>query len=261
MRSIAGPPVGEMNEAVRHLERTTAQPVAALPRAGPTEPVCFVVDSKPGICLLIANVCGDLAIAAHRFDTLAAMIEAARGLPPDVIFIEPGIGGRDGEDLVPELAAVGFRCPIQLMSGLNPVLAEEARRYGERKGLTMLPVLEKPFRVPAVRAVIEQLGLRRDALANVKVTIAQALRANWLELWYQPKIDLRARVFAGAEGYVRARHPVHGVVPPGSLFANVKGTIAQALRASWLELGYHPKIALRTRVFAGAEGYVRARHP
>ena len=59
----------------------------------------------------------------------------------------------------------GFRCPIQLMSGLNAVLTEEARRLGERHGLTMLPVLEKPFRVPAVRQVIEQLGLRRDALA------------------------------------------------------------------------------------------------
>ena len=228
-----------MNGAVRHLERATAQRVDAPPRVEPAEPVCFVVDSKPGICLLVANVCGDLGIAAHRFETLAAMIEAARGLPPDVIFIEPGIDGRDGEDLVPALAAEGFRCPIQLMSGLNPVLAEEARRFGERKGLAMLPVLEKPFRVPAVRAVIEQLGLRRDALANVKVTIAQALRANWLELWYQPKIDLRARVFAGAEGYVRARHPVHGVVPPGSLFAGATDDDMMALTQHVLATALH----------------------
>ena len=77
------------------------------------------------------------------------------------------------------------------MSGLNAVLTEEARRHGERHGLTMLPVLEKPFRVPAVRQVIEQLGLRRDALARINVTLADALRRGWLELWYQPKIDLR----------------------------------------------------------------------
>jgi EAL domain-containing protein (putative c-di-GMP-specific phosphodiesterase class I) len=207
-----------MNQAVRNLRPADAGTVAA-PTLAPSEPVCFVVDAKPGICLLIANVCGDLGIAVHRFDALAAMIEAATRLVPSIIFIEPGIDGRDGEAVIPALAAQGFRCPIQLMSGLNPVLADEARRLGERKGLTMLPVLEKPFRVPAVRAVIEQLGLRRDALANVNVTLGDALRHNWLELWYQPKIDLRARVFAGAEGYVRARHPEHGVVPPGSLFA------------------------------------------
>ena len=160
------------------------------------------------------------ACSAHRFDTLR---RDGRGEPsactPDVIFLEPGIDGRDGDDVIPALAAAGFRCPIQLMSGLNAVLTEEARRLGERHGLTMLPVLEKPFRVPAVRQVIEQLGLRRDALASIHVTLADALRHGWLELWYQPKIDLRARVFAGAEGYVRARHPEYGMVPPDSLFS------------------------------------------
>ena len=206
-----------MNQAVRHLVQAETDPVAARPHAS-AEPVCFVVDAKPGICLLVANVCGDLGLQSFRFDTIDAMIEAGKRQTPDIIFLEPGIDGRDGEAVIPALAAAGLRCPIQLMSGLNPVLADEARRLGERKGLSMLPVLEKPFRVPAVRQIIEQLGLRRDALANINVTLADALSHNWLELWYQPKIDLRGRMFAGAEGYVRARHPEHGVIPPGSLF-------------------------------------------
>jgi EAL domain-containing protein (putative c-di-GMP-specific phosphodiesterase class I) len=185
-----------------------------------SEPVCFIVDPKPGICLLVANVCDDLGVQAHRFDTFAAMVQASRRYTPDIIFLEPGIDGRDGDNSIPALATAGFQCPIQLMSGLNAVLIEEARRLGERHGLTMLPVLAKPFRVPAVRQVIEQQGLRRDALASIHVTLADALRHGWLELWYQPKIDLRARVFAGAEGYVRARHPQHGIVPPDSLFGD-----------------------------------------
>ena len=205
-----------MNQAVRQVDLMDVDVIAA-PVAG--GPVCLIVDPKPGVCLLIANVCADLGIQAHRFDTVAEMIAASARLAPDVIFIEPGIDGRDGDEVIPALAVHGFRCPIQLMSGLNPVLAEEARRLGERKGLTMLPVLHKPFRVPAVRQIFEQLGLRRDALANIKVTIADALQQGWLEVWYQPKIDLRARVFAGAEGYVRARHPEHGVLPPENLFS------------------------------------------
>ncbi|HMK80778.1 MAG TPA: EAL domain-containing response regulator [Xanthobacteraceae bacterium] len=205
-----------MNQAVRHLSVFEEDVVAA---PGAAEPVCAIVDPKPGVCLLIANVCADLGIRAHRFDTVPELIAEGARLVPDVIFIEPGIDGRDGDEVIPALAGHGFRCPIQLMSGLNPVLAEEARRLGERRGLTMLPVLEKPFRVPAVKQIIEQLGLRRDALANVHVTIGDALKYSWLELWYQPKIDLRGRVFAGAEGYVRARHPDHGVVPPESLFS------------------------------------------
>ena len=205
-----------MNQAVRQVRRAESDVVAMRPHA--PEPVCFVVDPKPGICLLVANVCGDLGIRTHRFDSIAAVVEAGQQHSPDVIFIEPGIDGVDGDKAIPALAAAGFRCPIQMMSGLNPVLTEEARRLGERQGLTMLPVLGKPFRVPAVRGVVEQLGLRRDLLANVNVTLAEALENNWLELWYQPKIDLRGRMFAGAEGYVRGRHPDHGVIPPHCLF-------------------------------------------
>lgn len=210
-----------MNQAVRQLRRAETDVVAAPARApAKPEPVCFVVDPKPGICLLVANVCGDLGIRAHRFNSIAAMVAAGQHDKPDVIFIEPGIDGLDGDEAIPALAAAGLRCPIQMMSGLNPVLTEEARRLGERHGLTMLPVLGKPFRVPAVRAIVEQLGLRRDTLANVNVTLSEALERNWLELWYQPKIDLRGRMFAGAEGYVRAHHPEHGVIPPASLFAS-----------------------------------------
>jgi EAL domain-containing protein (putative c-di-GMP-specific phosphodiesterase class I) len=208
-----------MSELVGNVLEAESDIVSVIERAPEApEPVCFIVDPKPGICLLVANVCDDLGLQAHRFDTFAAMVQASRRYTPDVIFLEPGIDGRDGDNSIPALATAGFRCPIQLMSGLNAVLTEEARRLGERHGLTMLPVLAKPFRVPAVRQVIEQLGMRRDALASIRVTLAEALRRGWLELWYQPKIDLRARVFAGAEGYVRARHPEHGVVPPDGLF-------------------------------------------
>jgi EAL domain-containing protein (putative c-di-GMP-specific phosphodiesterase class I) len=209
-----------MNEAVRHVLGTGTDVVPVNPYASSkSEPICFIVDSKPGICLMVANVCDDLGLQAHRFDSFAQMLDARERVTPDVIFLEPGIDGRDGDDVIPALAVAGFRCPIQLMSGLNAVLTEEARRLGERHGLTMLPVLEKPFRVPAVRQVIEKLGMRRDALSTIRVTITDAIRHGWLELWYQPKIDLRARVFAGAEGYVRARHPEYGVVPPDSLFS------------------------------------------
>lgn len=208
-----------MNQALRNVSGPETDVVAVTPAMPRAEPVAFVVDPKPGICLLVANVCGDLGMRTNRFDTVEDLIEGARRVRPDVVFIDPAIDGREGDVVIPAMAAAGFRCPIQMMSGLNPVLTEEVRRLGERHGLSMQPVLGKPFRVPAVRQIIDHLGLRRDALARINVGIAEALRQNWLELWYQPKIDLRGRVFAGAEGYVRARHPDHGVVPPDSLFS------------------------------------------
>lgn len=42
----------------------------------------------------------------------------------------------------------------------------------------------------------------------------QLLEANWLELWYQPKIDSQTLSLNGAEALVRMRHPHLGIVQP-----------------------------------------------
>jgi EAL domain-containing protein (putative c-di-GMP-specific phosphodiesterase class I) len=46
------------------------------------------------------------------------------------------------------------------------------------------------------------------------VDIGQALHEQWLEIWYQPKIDLRRRCLAGAEALARIHHPTLGVLLP-----------------------------------------------
>lgn len=49
-----------------------------------------------------------------------------------------------------------------------------------------------------------------------KVTLGDVLRRNWFELWYQPKIDLRAKRLVGAEALVRARRKDGTVLAPGA---------------------------------------------
>jgi EAL domain-containing protein (putative c-di-GMP-specific phosphodiesterase class I) len=44
------------------------------------------------------------------------------------------------------------------------------------------------------------------------VEIAEALRNNWFEVWYQPKIDLKRKCLAGAEAQARLRHPAYGML-------------------------------------------------
>jgi EAL domain-containing protein (putative c-di-GMP-specific phosphodiesterase class I) len=77
----------------------------------------------------------------------------------------------------------------------------------------------------------EQLRLDKEAEAEEKakgsqdqrprVAIAEALRNNWFEIWYQPKIDLKRKCLAGAEALARIRHPEHGVLLPGHFLADV----------------------------------------
>ena len=47
------------------------------------------------------------------------------------------------------------------------------------------------------------------------VGLADILDRGWLELFYQPKIELKTKRLVGAEGLVRARHPTQGLLSPG----------------------------------------------
>ena len=54
-----------------------------------------------------------------------------------------------------------------------------------------------------------------------RVLIEEALRENWLEIWYQPKIDLRRKCLAGAEALARIHHPTQGVLLPQDFLPDV----------------------------------------
>jgi EAL domain-containing protein (putative c-di-GMP-specific phosphodiesterase class I) len=78
----------------------------------------------------------------------------------------------------------------------------------------MLQPLSKPFKPSTIRQVVT--GVHRAERPMTVTDLDEALARNWLELWYQPKIDLRTKTLAGAEGLIRCRHPVHGILPPAS---------------------------------------------
>jgi len=54
-----------------------------------------------------------------------------------------------------------------------------------------------------------------------RVSIGEALRNQWFEIWYQPKVDLKRKCLAGAEALARIRHPEHGVLLPGGFLPDV----------------------------------------
>jgi EAL domain-containing protein (putative c-di-GMP-specific phosphodiesterase class I) len=68
-----------------------------------------------------------------------------------------------------------------------------------------------------LKALRQMFSLPPEAVEadDGKVTLADVLRRDWFELWYQPKIELKTMRLYGAEALVRARHPTRGVLPPG----------------------------------------------
>jgi EAL domain-containing protein (putative c-di-GMP-specific phosphodiesterase class I) len=67
------------------------------------------------------------------------------------------------------------------------------------------------------------------APAPVTGPLDEALRETWLELWYQPKIDIKQRCLAGAEALARIRHPDQGVMLPASFLPGVSDDVMARL--------------------------------
>jgi EAL domain-containing protein (putative c-di-GMP-specific phosphodiesterase class I) len=164
------------------------------------------------------------------------------------------------------------------MSGSNTGLLADVRQVGERHGLRMRPALTKPFRVDAVRMIVEEEHLGGSAPAAVRnsnvpsdpvridgaapeIGLGEAIAKNWVELWYQPKFELGQGRMVGAEGLARVRHPELGLLSPASfipkatsaeLMALAEYALRTALRdaADFAFLGHDVRFAINLPVEA-----------
>jgi EAL domain-containing protein (putative c-di-GMP-specific phosphodiesterase class I) len=93
---------------------------------------------------------------------------------------------------------------------------ETVRRMGQRHSLQMLPALRKPVNPVELRQALRSQDIAITPLKSENVTLAEALKENWIEFWFQPKIDMRRRQIAGVETFARLRHPELGMLPPGT---------------------------------------------
>lgn len=194
-------------------------------------PRCFIVDPEDGPRRVLSSALTDVGIFVQEFRDIRAMLAAFTAARADVIFVDLGAAGNAAVETIQTFADMGVDCPIQLMSGLNGVLIEGLRKAGQGYGLNMLPTMSKPLRTAAIREVTKALGLRRDRLGSVSLSLSDAIANGWLEVWYQPKIDLRKKTLFGAEAYVRIRHSEHGVLPPETFLREAKDQALIALTA------------------------------
>jgi EAL domain-containing protein (putative c-di-GMP-specific phosphodiesterase class I)/CheY-like chemotaxis protein len=188
--------------------------LAPLEVAHPAAPCAFVVDDEEGICKVIAMTLTTMGVTSEKVHTAPEAVAALDKGLPSIIFLDVALKKSDAIDVIRGLGERSYRGIVQLMSGSNVGLLEDVRRIGARHGLTMRPPLTKPFRAESIRHIVREANLADSPLAVVG--LEEALAKGWLELWYQPKVDLRTKTLSGAEGLIRCRHPVQGILSPAS---------------------------------------------
>ena len=212
-------PVTFMSGSSAKLPTKTATSPADYVKAPPLAPgataLCYVVDEDASIRQFLSLVLHGSGIDTMEFPDGAALRKATDNRLPALIFHDVALDSGDAIESMTALAARGFQGAVQLTSSRGAAVLERVKNIGVERKLNMLPVLKKPYETDAVVKIIRELKLGMSA-ANARIELEQALDNNWIEFWYQPKIDLRKKQLAGAEAYARARHPQHGVVLPAA---------------------------------------------
>jgi EAL domain-containing protein (putative c-di-GMP-specific phosphodiesterase class I) len=177
----------------------------------------LIVDDDAAITRLIKRAAEELGFEVKSTSDPEDFMGTARQWRPSVIVLDLQMPGRDGIQLLRELAE--DKCPAQviLTSGVDRKLLEGAQDLGAVCGLKMAGVLEKPFGFSSLRDFLTPFKpVSREAMTS---ELAVAIASDQLFLEYQPKLDMRCGQISGVEALVRWHHPLHGRVPPDQFVA------------------------------------------
>jgi EAL domain-containing protein (putative c-di-GMP-specific phosphodiesterase class I) len=176
-------------------------------------PHACIVDSKAHVRTFLAESLEELGFIPRECSTPVEVAAALNAMMPDLVLIVVSSGPARGEDVLGTLAAGAFLGRVLLVGGRSSPMLAGLQREGERQGLAMLPVLATPFRARDLKERLLEL-LPAGERPRLPVDLVAALANNWLELWYQLRIDPRSLLPRGVEALIRLRHPTWGVGPP-----------------------------------------------
>jgi EAL domain-containing protein (putative c-di-GMP-specific phosphodiesterase class I) len=201
-------------------------------------PRACIADGKRHIRDFLRAALDELGFVTCECDGPATMKAVLMDHRSDLLVIGLSAGGIAAVEMLEQLASVPFAGHVLVFGpGASPMVTA-VLAMGEQLGLAMLPLLPTPFADEDLRRSVAAL-LPQEAPAAPPVDVAEAIHANWLELWYQPKIELRSLTLVGAEALVRMRHPNWGIVPPASFLPDAAdphfGTLSEFVMTRAIE--------------------------
>jgi EAL domain-containing protein (putative c-di-GMP-specific phosphodiesterase class I)/CheY-like chemotaxis protein len=180
-------------------------------------PFAIIIDGESSIRQFISLMLQGNGVNTVEFANGAAFRKAQPARSPDLVFLDVGIEIQDAMQTIDTLGNAQFKGVVQLMSGRGGAVLETVVKAGEQVALNLLPPLKKPFETSVIQKILSDLKIGRvPPPAEVKVSLAEALKNNWVAFWYQPKIELRKKQLAGVEAFARVCHPQHGALTPGA---------------------------------------------
>jgi EAL domain-containing protein (putative c-di-GMP-specific phosphodiesterase class I)/CheY-like chemotaxis protein len=176
-------------------------------------PRACVTDSKKHLRTFLSDTLEDLGFITGECGSAGELAGILDLQQPDLIVLGVSFDGVEVGNILEILVKKNFSGKVLVIGQPQSIMVKAVRQIGEEYGIAMLPALQTPFSAGSLRDSVAAL-LPAEPAPSPAVDVAEALKAGWLELWYQQKINVRTLAPSGAEALVRMRHPAWGVVPP-----------------------------------------------
>lgn len=176
-------------------------------------PRACIADSKPHIRNFLRDALEELGFIVSECEQIESLRAVLIDQRPDLLVLGLSAGGFAGNAMLEALKGMQFDGKVLVFGARAAPMVSAMLSIGEKLGLSMLPLLPTPFSDSDLHEKVALL-LPRDTPPNPPVDAMEAIHANWLELWYQPKIELKSLTLSGAEALIRMRHPTWGTLPP-----------------------------------------------
>jgi EAL domain-containing protein (putative c-di-GMP-specific phosphodiesterase class I) len=191
-------------------------------------PRACVADGKKHLRTFLSDALEDLGFITSECGQASELAGVLDAHQPDLVVLGVSVNGIEVGNILEILVRKNFSGKVLVIGQPESIMVKAVRQIGEEYGIAMLPSLPTPFSAGTLRASLATL-LPAEPAPSPAVDVAEALKAGWLELWYQQKINVRTLVPSGAEALVRMRHPAWGVVPPAYFIRDDKDPHFRAL--------------------------------
>ncbi|WP_404409519.1 EAL domain-containing response regulator [Pseudidiomarina marina] len=166
----------------------------------------------------MAQAAGFTAKSCTSPDEFFAQIPEFR---PTHIILDLAMPAIDGVEVMRRLANEQCSATIIIVSGLGEKVLNSARTAARESGLRVAGVLTKPFRISALRTLLNSYSTPHNENSNTKSStelsqdeLQDALDHMRLEVFYQPQISCQDRAVKGFEALVRMKSPAGEMISP-----------------------------------------------